>query len=87
MTNDAEDEITEADLDRAYGVGISSGLKQASKYLLDKAISYFELGDDDIRCTEIDNIARLLRKLAASLHERATQCHPNTHKEDRNARS
>jgi len=89
MTNTTEDEITEEDLDEAYRVGISIGLEQASAYLLDKAISYryYQVGSMKWEREATDNIARLLRKLAASLHERATQSHPNTNKGDRDARS
>jgi hypothetical protein len=53
-------------LNRSYQVGISEGLKQASRVMLAKAHAYFEVGQDEIahRYRDISNEFKKLEEKA-----------------------
>lgn len=66
------DEDDEAELNHSFQVGISSGLEQASKTLMEEAASRFKRG--------CDQEAKLLRGLSKKLEEQGKKEHPGARK-------
>lgn len=64
-------EPNEDELNRAYQVGISSGLGVAAAILLDKATAYFRVGNRDC-----DELASRLRDISKELKKRGDEEHP-----------
>lgn len=62
------EEATEADLDRAYKVGQSSGLEEAATRLMKEASGYFQSGEDEK--------AGVLRRIAKEMQDAAQKRHP-----------
>lgn len=61
-------ETSEERLNRTFRVGQSSGLEEAAKMLMAKALDYFRCGED--------RTASLLRTLSEKLLEEAARRHP-----------
>lgn len=66
MSEPAENE---EELNRSYQLGISSGLEQAAKFLLDKAAQHFK--------TSHDETAKVLRNLHHELLTKACEARPD----------
>ncbi len=63
--------IEEKELDYSYQVGISSGLREAAKYILDLACEEFKNGEQN---------ADLLKKISDTLLQKSKEAHPGVRK-------